>query len=142
MMFWAYMNSVRKRPSTISANAVEYIHSTRPEANPDLNYARMNMGIAYIKQGTYKSAYDAYESLLKYSPELDEYEGGIRDLMELQQEFPGVYPFSNFVLAQLYKQQGRNMEANEALHKFLRQNFPVGNWHHKASSLLMEIESE
>ena len=35
MMFWAYMNSVRKLPSTISANAVEYIHSIIPEANPD-----------------------------------------------------------------------------------------------------------
>ena len=110
--------------------------------NQELNYARMNLGIAYIKQGTYKSAYDAYESLLKYSPEHDEYEGGIRDLMELQQEFPGVYPFSNFVLAQLYQQQGRNLEANEALHKFLRQNFPVAYWNHKARSLLSEIESE
>ena len=110
--------------------------------NPELNYARMNMGIAYIKQGTYKSAYDAYESLLKYSPEHDEYEGGMRDLMELQQEFPGVYPFSNFVLAQLYKQQGRNMEANEALHKFLRQNFPVAYWQRKARSLISKMESE
>ena len=109
---------------------------------PELNYARMNMGIAYIKNGTYKSAYDAYESLLKYSPEQDEYEGGIRDLMELQQEFPGVYPFSNFVLAQLYKQQGRNMEANEALHKFLKEKFPVAYWQHKARSLIREMESE
>ena len=31
----AYMNSARKLPSTISANTVEYIHSTRLEANPD-----------------------------------------------------------------------------------------------------------
>ncbi|GIT03348.1 MAG: hypothetical protein CM1200mP28_06070 [Deltaproteobacteria bacterium] len=99
--------------------------------NPELNYARMNLGIAYIKKGCLKSAYDAYESLLKYSPEHEEYEGGMRDLMELQQEFQGAYPFSNFVLAQLYKQQGRNMEANEALHKFLRQNFPVTYWHPK-----------
>ena len=110
--------------------------------NPELNYARMNLGIAHIKQGTYKRAYAAYESLLKYSPEHDEYEGGIRDLMELQLEFPGVYPFSNFVLGQLYKHQGRNMEASEALHKFLRQNFPVAYWHHKARSLLSEMESE
>ena len=110
--------------------------------NPELNYARMNLGIAHIKQGTYKRAYAAYESLLKYSPEHDEYEGGIRDLMELQLEFPGVYPFSNFVLGQLYKHQGRNMEASEAIHKFLRQNFPVAYWHHKARSLLSEMESE
>ena len=52
--------------------------------DPELNYARMNLGIAYIKQGDYKSAYDAYDSLLKYSPKHDEYEGGMRDLMELQ----------------------------------------------------------
>ena len=109
---------------------------------PELNYARMNLGIAYIKQGAYKSAYNVYESLLKYSPEHNEYEGGMRDLMELQQEFPEVYPFSNFVLAQLYKQQGRNMEANEALHKFLSQNFPVAYWHHKARSLIRKMESE
>ena len=35
MLLWAYMNSVQKLPSTISVNAVEYILSTRPEANPD-----------------------------------------------------------------------------------------------------------
>ena len=107
---------------------------------PELNYARMNLGIAYIKQDAYESAYNAYESLLKYSPELDEYEGGIRDLKELQLEFPTVYPFSNFVLAQLYLHQGRYMEANELLHKFLKQNFPVPYWHHKARSLLREME--
>jgi len=110
--------------------------------NPELNYARMNLGIAYIKKGAYKSAYDAYESLLKYSPEHDEYEGGMRDLMEMQQQFPGVYPFSNFVLAQLYKQQGRNMEANRALHKFIRQNFTVAYWHHKARSIIRKMELE
>ena len=110
--------------------------------NPELNYARMNLGIAYIKKGDYKSAYDAYESLLKYTPEYDEYEGGMRDLMEMQQEFPGVYPFSNFVLAKLYKHQGRNMEANVLLKKFLRQNFPVKYWHHKARTFLMEMGSE
>jgi len=109
---------------------------------PELNYARMNLGIAYIKQGDYKNAYDAYESLILYSPEHDEYEGGMRDLMELQQEFPGVYPFSNFVLAQLYKQQGRNMEAYEALHKFLKQNFTVTFWQQKAHSLIRKMESE
>ena len=110
--------------------------------NPELNYARLNLGIAYIKKDAYKSAYDAYESLLKYSPEHEEYEGGMRDLKELQQEFPGVYPFSNFVLAQLYKHQGRNMEANEALHKFIRQNFPVAYWHQKAHALIRRMESE
>ena len=110
--------------------------------NPELNYVRMNLGIAHIKQDEFQNAYDIYETLPKYSPERDEYEGGMRDLMELQQEFPGVYPFSNFVMGQLYKQQGRNLEANEILHKFLRQNFPVPYWHHKARSILNEMESE
>ena len=110
--------------------------------NPELNYARMNLGIAYIKKGAYKSANDAYESLLKYSPDHDEYEGGVRDLMELQREFPGIYPFSNYVLALLYKQQGRNMEAKELLQKFIKQYFPVEYWHHKAGSLLREMGSE
>ena len=63
-------------------------------------------------------------------------------MMELQQEFPGVYPFSNFVLAQLYKHQGRKMEANETLHKFLRQNFPEAYWQHKARVLIRKMESE
>ena len=110
--------------------------------NPKLNYVRMNMGIAYIKKGAYKSAYDSYESLLKYSPDHDEYQGGMRDLMELQQGYPGLYPFTNFALAHLYKQQGRNMEASELLHKFLRQNFSVSFWNHKARSFLREMESE
>jgi len=34
MMFWAYMPSLRKLLRTISANDVEYIPSTKPEANP------------------------------------------------------------------------------------------------------------
>jgi len=110
--------------------------------NPELNYSRMNLGIAYIRMGAYESAYDAYDSLLKYSPAYDEYEGGMRDLMELQRAFPGVYPFSNFVLAQLYKQQGRNMEASKELNIFLRQNFTVSYWHHKARLLLGEMQSE
>ena len=41
MMLWAYMNSVRKLPSTISVNAVEYMYSTRPEANPDFTVKKI-----------------------------------------------------------------------------------------------------
>ena len=33
--FWVFMNSKRKPQSTTSANAVEYILSTRPEVSPD-----------------------------------------------------------------------------------------------------------
>ena len=110
--------------------------------NPKLNYARMNLGIAYIRKASYKNAFEAYKSLLKFSPKHEEYEGGIRDLMELQQQFPGVYPFSNFVLAQLNIQQGRNMEANNFLHKFLMQNFHDVYWHNKAQSLLRRLESK
>jgi tetratricopeptide (TPR) repeat protein len=109
---------------------------------PELNYARMNLGIAYIRQGAFESAYSAYASLLGYSPELDEYQGGIRDLLELQQEFPGVYPFSNFVLGQLYRQHGRNMQAREAWRKFLSRKFPVPYWQDKTRKLLREMEAE
>ncbi|GIT72999.1 MAG: hypothetical protein Ct9H300mP28_28130 [Pseudomonadota bacterium] len=95
------------------------------------------LGIVYIKQGTYKRAYAAYESLLKYSPEHDEYEGGIRDLMELQRNFRESI-LSEFCVGPIFQTQGRNMEASEEILKFLRQNFPVANWHHKARSLLSE----
>ena len=50
---------------------------------PELNYVRMNLGIAYLTKGDYELAFSSYASLQQHSPELDEYEGGIRDLLEL-----------------------------------------------------------
>ena len=109
---------------------------------PELNYVRMNLGIAYLTKGDYELAFSSYASLQQHSPELDEYEGGIRDLLELQQEFPGLYPFINFVMGQLYWQQGRHKEAKVAWQKFLNQNFPEPLWHDSALLLLKKMETE
>jgi tetratricopeptide (TPR) repeat protein len=109
---------------------------------PDLNYARMNLGIAQLKKGDYELAFSAYASLKQHSPELDEYEGGIRDLRELQQEFPGLHPFSNFIMGLLYLQQGRHKEARTAWQKFVSQKFSEPFWQHKARLLLKKMETE
>ena len=109
---------------------------------PELNYARMNLGIAHLRKGDYELAFATYSSLLRNNPQLDEYEGGIRDLQELQIEFPDVYPFTNFVMGQLYWQQGRFKDANASLKKFLKQNFPQILWKERARSLLKKMEIE
>ncbi len=109
---------------------------------PGLNYARMNLGIAQLKKGDYELAFSAYAALKQHSPGLDEYEGGIRDLQELQQEFPGLYPFSNFIMGLLYLQQGRHKEARTAWQKFVSQNFSEPFWQHRARLLLKKMETE
>ena len=109
---------------------------------PDLNYARMNLGITQLKKGDYELAFSAYASLKQHSPELDEYEGGIRDLRELQQEFPGLHPFSNFIMGLLYLQQGRHKEARTAWQKFVSQKFSEPFWQHRARLLLKKMETE
>jgi tetratricopeptide (TPR) repeat protein len=109
---------------------------------PELNYARMNLGIVYLKKGDYELAFATYASLLQNKPQLDEYEGGIRDLQELQMEFPDVYPFTNFVMGQLYWQQGRHKEAHAAWQKFLNQNFPQSLWKDRTRSLLKKMKIE
>jgi tetratricopeptide (TPR) repeat protein len=109
---------------------------------PELNYARMNLGIVYLKKGDYELAFATYSSLLQNKPQLEEYEGGIRDLQELQMEFPDVYPFTNFVMGQLYWQQGRHKEAHAAWGKFLNQNFPQSLWKDRTRSLLKKMKIE
>jgi len=109
--------------------------------NPQLNYARMNLGIAYLKSGDYEMSFSAYSSLLKFSPESDEYEGGIRDLMELQMEYPGLYPFTNFVVGQLFWQQGLYKKSQSALQKFISQKFPHKIWKDRARLLLQKMIS-
>jgi len=109
---------------------------------PGLNYARMNLGIAQLKKGDYELAFSAYAALKQHSPRLDEYEGGIRDLRELQQEFPGLHPFSNFIMGLLYLQQGRHKEARTAWQKFVSQNFSEPFWQHRARLLLKKMETE
>ena len=109
---------------------------------PELNYVRMNLGIVYLKKGDYELAFAAYASLIQNKPQLDEYEGGIRDLQELQMELPNVYPFTNFVMGQLYWQQGRKKEAHNSWHKFLNQNFPQSLWKDRTLSLLKKMKIE
>ena len=109
---------------------------------PELNYARMNLGIAQLKKGDYESAFTAYSSLKQHNPELDEYEGGIRDLLELQNEFPGLYPFSNFVLGEMYLQQGRHKDAQTVFKRFVSQNSPEAFWKDRALLMLKKMETE
>jgi tetratricopeptide (TPR) repeat protein len=100
----------------------------------------MNLAIVHLRKGDYELAFATYASLLQNNPQLDEYEGGIRDLQELQLEFPDVYPFTNFVIGQLFWQQGRHKEAQAAWQKFLQQNFPQSMWKDRARSLLNKME--
>ena len=102
----------------------------------------MNLGIAQLKTGNYELAFSAYASLKQYSPGLEEYEGGIRDLRELQQEFPGLHPFSNFIMGLLYFQQSRHKEARTAWQIFVSQNFSEPVWQHRALLLLKKMETE
>tara|TARA_B100000579_G_C22715928_1_gene796896 strand:- start:61 stop:1131 length:1071 start_codon:yes stop_codon:yes gene_type:complete len=105
---------------------------------PGLNYVRMNLGIAYLRKGNYELAYSTYDSLSKRNTQLEEYEGGIRDLMEIQMESPGKYPFTNFVIGQLYWQQGRKKEAKKVWGKFLTQRFSQSKWKKKVLLFLQE----
>ena len=109
---------------------------------PELNYVRMNLGIVYLKKGDYELAFATYDSLLQNKPQLEEYEGGIRDLQELQIEFPDVYPFTSFVMGQLYWQQGRHKDAQAAWQKFLSQKFPQSLWKDRTRSLLLKMKIE
>ena len=110
--------------------------------NPELNYVRMNLGIAYLKSGDYEMSFSAYSSLLKFNPEPDEYEGGIRDLMELQMESPGLNPFTNFVIGHLYWQQGFYKKSQSALQKFIYEQFPHQIWKDRARFLLQRMISD
>ena len=109
---------------------------------PELNYVRMNLGIAYLKMGNYDMSFSAYASILRFSPQIEEYEGGIRDILELQMESPGVYPFTNFLLGQLYWQQGLYKKSRSALKIFISQKFPKKIWKDRASLLLEKMISE
>ena len=109
---------------------------------PELNYVRMNLGIAYLKMSNYEMSFSAYASILRFSPQAEEYEGGIRDILELQIESPGVYPFTNFVLGQLYWQQGLYKKSRSALESFIFQKFPEEIWKKRAILLLEKMISE
>jgi len=106
---------------------------------PELNYARMNLGIAYLKIRNYKLAFSTYESLEGNSPSPDEYEGGLRDLMELQISSPEEYPFTNFVIGQLYLQQGLYKKAYNAFKKFISNPFPNKIWQERTRLILKNM---
>jgi len=109
---------------------------------PGLNYARMNLGIAYLKREDLELAFLTYASLEENSPGVDEYEGGLRDLKELQMESPGGFPFTNFVIGQLYMQQGFYKKAHIALNKFISQQFPQKIWKNRARLLLKKMKDK
>ncbi|MBF0237240.1 MAG: tetratricopeptide repeat protein [SAR324 cluster bacterium] len=100
-----------------------------------LNYVRMNMGLTYIRMGKNQEAFDVYESILKYNPEVTEYEGGVRDLKELIKQHPGEYPFINFILGYIFYQQGFYTLAVENFEIFQGQTVDAA-WRNKASTLI------
>ena len=106
---------------------------------PELNYVRMNLGIAYLKKGNHEMSFSAYASILKYDPQPEEYEGGIRDLMELQMKSPGSFPFSDFVLGQLFWQQGLYKKSQYSLRKFILQKFNKKIWKERANLMLEKM---
>ena len=69
-------------------------------------------------------------------------QGGIRDILELQMEYPGVYPFTNFVLGQLYWQQGLYKKSRSSLKIFVYHKFPEEIWKERALLLLEKMISE
>ena len=98
------------------------------------------MGIAYWKRRGYKMAFSTSESLEGNSPSPDEYEGGLRDLMELQISSPEEYPFTNFVIGQLYLQQGLYKKAYNAFKKFISNPFPNKIWQERTRLIIKKME--
>lgn len=109
--------------------------------DPKLNYVRMNLGITFLRQHRYSESFQAYESILRFNPDALEYEGGIRDLLELERERPGRYPFIPFILGFIYKKQERYALAHEQLERFLARPFPEAFWKSQARRLLQEMSA-
>lgn len=107
--------------------------------DPTLNYVRMNLGITYLRTGDYRDSFEAYESILHFNPDGLEYEGGIRDLLELERESPGRYPFIRFVLGYIYLKQERFVPARQHLQEFLTLPFPEPYWKELTVTLLESI---
>ncbi len=110
--------------------------------DPSLNYVRMNLGITYLRMHDYEATYQAYEGILRFNPDGLEYEGGIRDLKELEREFPGRYPFLEFVLGFIYLKQERYALAREHLQAFTNQSFPERYWQDYARHLMATMGSQ
>ena len=107
--------------------------------DPKLNYVRMNLGITFLRQHHYSESFQAYESILRFDPDALEYEGGLRDLLELEREHPGHYPFIPFILGFIYKKQERYALAHKQLGHFLSRPFPDSFWKSQARRLLQEM---
>ncbi len=112
------------------------------ELNPTLVYVRMNMGISYLRMRDYSRAFQSYQEIAQFLPDPTEYDGGIRDLRELQLQRPGQFPFSHFIIGYLLMQQGHYQESRDSLTVFLSSRFPLNAWKNKALEMLEKMVAD
>ena len=105
-----------------------------------LGYVRMNMGITYLRMNNYQKAFEAYRELLQYNPHSIDYIGGMRDLEELSRDFPGQYPFVQFIIGYIYFHQENFLKARQAWKIFINKPFPEIAWKQKTIQLLKNME--
>lgn len=121
--------------------AVEY--SERALAlKHNLVYVRMNLGISYIRMGEYSKAFLAYQSIGPFNPETSEYDGGIRDLRELQLQHPMLFPFTDFILGYMLMEQGKFLESRKTLLAFIDSAFPFKVWRQKAKGMIRQMANQ
>lgn len=109
--------------------------------SPHLNYARMNIGIAYIRMHDYEQAFNSYQELTRYNPTQIDYAGGVRDLEELNRDHEGAYPFVHFILGAIYFHQENYKKAQDAWQTFLKLPFPDPTWKHKTEQILRNMQN-
>ena len=90
----------------------------------------------------YARAFEAYKSIVQFVPDSSEYDGGMRDLKELQLQYPSRYPFTIFILGFILKQQGKYFESRKMLQSFTKSFFPDSAWKNKAASMLLQLPRE
>ena len=112
------------------------------DLDSSLVYVRMNLGITYIRMKEYARSFDAYQSIVQFVPDPSEYDGGMRDLKELQLQYPSRYPFTIFILGFILKQQGKYFESRKMLQSFTKSFFPDSAWKSKAASMLLQMPRE
>jgi len=113
------------------SRSLEYSKSALATA-PELKYVEMNVGITYLRMQQYQDSFRAYQRTVSYHPDVNEYEGGKRDLKELEKEFPGRYPFINFALGYLEYEQEHYIQSEQYFQRFLSSSFPKKSWKSKA----------
>ena len=109
------------------------------ELDSTLVYVRMNLGISYIRMNEYTKAFNAYKSIVQFRPEPNEYDGGTRDLKELQLQHPSIYPFTKFILGFILMQQGKYYESRKILKSFTESFFPVSLWKNIALNMMQQM---